>query len=220
MKSWWICQLGISHLHGTDTAASLVFFRDGKPEKREYRHFRINTVAGIDDFKSMREVVERYFTRRIGEKKELPDLLLVDGGKGQLSSAQSVLKKLGLQKQPVAGLAKRLEEIFLPGAKEAQNIPKTSSSLHLLQRIRDEAHRFALTYQKKLRKKRTISSVLTKISGVGPVMAQSLLRHFGSVAALKRASVEEIAEAPGIGRKKAEVIYEEVRSRGIGIRLR
>lgn len=206
-----IACIDISHLHGTDTAASLVFFKDGKPEKREYRHFRINTVAGIDDFKSMREVVERYFTRRIGEKKELPDLLLVDGGKGQLSSAQSVLKKLGLQKQPVAGLAKRLEEIFLPGAKEAQNIPKTSSSLHLLQRIRDEAHRFALTYQKKLRKKRTISSALTKISGVGPVMAQSLLRHFGSVAALKRASVEEIVKAPGIGRKRAEIIFNELK---------
>ena len=152
-----IACIDISHLHGSDTVASLVFFRDGKPEKREYRHFKISTVVGIDDYMSIREVIKRYFTRRLEENKELPNLLLVDGGKGQLSSAQTILNQLGLQKQPVAGLAKRLEEIFLPGASEAQNIPKTSSSLHLLQRIRDEAHRFAITYQRKLRHKRTIS---------------------------------------------------------------
>ncbi|MBT4484049.1 MAG: excinuclease ABC subunit UvrC [Candidatus Latescibacteria bacterium] len=205
-----IACIDISHLMGTDTVASLVFFNNGKPEKREYRHFKIKTVDYIDDFMSMREVVERYFARRIEEKKELPDLLLVDGGKGQLSSALKVLNRLGLQKQPVAALAKRLEEVFLPGAPDAQNIPKTSSSLHLLQRIRDEAHRFAITYQQKLRQKRTISSSLTRISGVGTVMTQALIKYFGSVTAVKKASVQEIAETPGIGMKRAQIIYDEL----------
>ncbi len=203
-----IACIDISHLHGSDTVASLVFFRDGRPEKSGYRHFKIRTVEGIDDFMSMREVVDRYFSRRIEEEKPFPDLLMVDGGKGQLSSAKAVLDNLGLAKQQVAGLAKRLEEVFLPGASEAQNIPKSSSALHLLQRIRDEAHRFAITYQKKLRKKRTISTALTSIEGVGPAMAQSLLTRFGSLAAVRRASVDEIAGTPGIGRKRAEKIAE------------
>lgn len=205
-----IACIDISHLHGTDTVASLIFFRDGKPEKKEYRHFKLQTVVGIDDFMSMREVVRRYFTRCVEEKKELPDLLLVDGGKGQLSSAKTVLEKLGLTEQPVAGLAKRLEEIYLPGAKEAQNIPKTSSSLHLLQRIRDEAHRFAITYQKKLRRTRTISTTLTSINGIGSVLTKYLLSHFGSVEAIKQATLEEIMETQGIGKKRAQSIYEKL----------
>ena len=199
--------IDISHLHGADTVASLIFFRNAKPDKKEYRHFKIKTVAGVDDFMSMREVVTRYFSRRIDERKELPDLLLVDGGKGQLSSAQKALRELGLNSQPVAGLAKRLEEVFVPGAQDAQNIPKTSSALHLLQRIRDEAHRFAVEYQRKLRTKRTISSSLDAIRGIGPEKAAALLRHFGSVAAIKEAPVEEIAAAPGIGVKRAAAVY-------------
>ncbi|MFC1692015.1 excinuclease ABC subunit UvrC [Candidatus Latescibacterota bacterium] len=201
-----IACIDISHLHGTGTAASIVFFRDGKPEKKEYRHYKITTVEGIDDFKSMREVVERYFSRCRKENREVPDLLLVDGGKGQLSSAREVLNRLGFQNQPVAGLAKRLEEVFLPGATEAQNIPRTSSSLHLLQRIRDEAHRFAVTYQKKLSKKRTITSKLNEIEGIGPVMTQSLLKHFGSVAEIEKVDVGTISQVPGIGMKRAHVI--------------
>ena len=203
-----IACIDISHLHGTDTVASLVYFRDGKPLKNEYRRFKIRTVGGIDDFMSMRETVERYFSRRKEEEKDYPDLLLVDGGKGQLSSAKSVLDNLGLSKQPVAGLAKRLEEVFLPGASEAQNIPKTSSALHLLQRIRDEAHRFAITYQKTLRKKRTISSVLTDIDGVGQVTAQTLLSRFGSVEGLKNASLKDVAAVKNIGEKRAAVILD------------
>jgi len=206
-----IACIDISHLHGTDTVASLVFFRNGKPEKKEYRHFKITTVQGIDDFKSMHEVVTRYFTRRIDEKKDFPDLLLVDGGKGQLSTAQKALRALGLKNQPVAGLAKRLEEVFLPGAPEAQNIPKTSSALHLLQRIRDEAHRFAVTYQRNLRKKRTISSALDGIPGIGPKKIAALLKHFGSVAAIRKADIDDIAKTPGIGRKRAQVILEYLR---------
>ena len=203
-----IACIDISHLHGTDTVGSLVYFRDGRPVKQEYRRFNIETVQGIDDFKSMREVVSRYCRRRIEEQHEMPDLLLVDGGKGQLSSARSALIDCGLEHQPVAGLAKRLEEVFLPGASEPQNIPKTSSSLHLLQRIRDEAHRFAITFQRQRRKKRTITTELTAITGIGPVMAQSLLRKFGSVAAVRRASVDEIAAVEGIGIKRAELIHE------------
>ena len=206
-----IACIDISHLHGTDTVASLVFFRNAKPEKKEYRHFKITTVQGIDDFKSMHEVVTRYFARRIDEKRELPDLLLVDGGKGQLSTAQKALKALGLKNQPVAGLAKRLEEVFLPGATEAQNIPKTSSALHLLQRIRDEAHRFAVTYQRNLRKKRTISSVLDGIPGIGPKKTVALLKHFGSVAAIRKADVDDIAKAPSIGQKHVQAISEYLR---------
>ncbi len=201
-----IACIDISHLHGIDTVGSLVFFRDGKPEKKEYRRFRISTVDGIDDFGSMREVVRRYFSRRMEEKKELPDLLLVDGGKGQLSSAKGVLVELGLHDQAAAGLAKRLEELFLPGVPDPQNIPKTSSSIHLLQRVRDEAHRFAVTYQRKLRNKRTITSSISNIEGVGPKKTDDLLKHFGSVKAIRDADAEEIARVPGIGPKLAEII--------------
>jgi excinuclease ABC subunit C len=203
-----IACIDISHLHGTDTVGSLVFFRDGKPEKREYRHFKISTVNGIDDFASMREVVRRYFTRCLEEKKKLPDLLLVDGGKGQLSSAQSILDEIGLNDQTVAGLAKRLEEVFLPGFTDPQNISKTSSSIHLLQRIRNEAHRFAVTYQRKLRKKRTITSSLNTIKGVGQMKTTALLKHFGSVEAIRHAGIEEIAHVSGIGPKLAAVIHD------------
>jgi len=202
-----IACIDISHLHGTDTVGSLVFFRDGKPEKKEYRHFKISTVDGIDDFASMREVVRRYFTKRLEEKREMPDLLLVDGGKGQLSSAELILDELGLKDQAVAGLAKRLEEIFLPGVSDPQNIPKTSSSIHLLQRIRDEAHRFAITYQRKLRKKRIVSSSISKIRGVGPRKTVDLLKHFGSVEAIRNADIEEIAKGSGIGTKYAAIIH-------------
>ncbi len=206
-----IACIDISHFHGSDTVASLVFFRNAKPDKKEYRHFKIETVGGVDDFACMREVVRRYFTRRVGEGKELPDLLLVDGGKGQLSSAREMLSQLGINGQEIAGLAKRLEEVFLPGASEAQNISKTSSSIHLLQRIRDEAHRFAVTYHRALREKRTIASSLTEINGIGPKLAGGLLRHFGSVNKVREAGMEDIAAAPGIGVKRARKIYEDLR---------
>ncbi len=202
-----IACIDISHLGGTDTVASLVVFRDGKPDKKSYRRYRIRTVAGVDDFASMREVVERYFTAVKAVEVGPPDLLLVDGGKGQLSSAKSVLDRLGFGDQPVAGLAKRLEEVFLPGASEPQNIPRTSSALHLLQRIRDEAHRFAHTYQQTLQTKRTIGTSLTAVPGIGPVTARALLRAFGSVAAVRQASESALAEVPGIGAAKAAAIH-------------
>jgi excinuclease ABC subunit C len=209
-----IACIDISHHGGTDTVGSLVFFRDGRPEKNSYRRFRIRSVDGPDDYRSMEEVVERYFTRIRDDGGEPPDLLVVDGGKGQLSSSKRVLDRLGFEAQPVAGLAKRLEEVFLPGAPEPQNIPKTSSALHLLQRIRDEAHRFAHTYQRKLATKRTISTALTEIPGVGPGTAKILLRHFGSVKGVRAATEPELAEAPGIGDKKAAVIHAALRVSG------
>ena len=208
-----IACIDISHLHGTDTVGSLVYFRDGKPDKKEYRRFKITTVNGIDDFASLKEVVRRYLKRRIEEKKELPDLFLIDGGKGQVSSVKSIIDEFGFQDQAIAGLAKRLEEVFLPNSSEAQNIPKTSPSIHLIQRIRDEAHRFAITYQKKLRKKRVISSSLDTIKGIGKKKRIDLIKHFGSVESLKKAAIKEIAETPGIGLKLALEIYKQLRTR-------
>ncbi|MCX7929094.1 MAG: excinuclease ABC subunit C, partial [Patescibacteria group bacterium] len=146
----------ISTLQGADTVASLVVFENGKPKKNEYRKFIIKTVAGQDDYASMSEVVERHYKRVLEENKPLPDLIMIDGGKGQLNSAIKSLKKIGLNNINIIGLAKRLEEIFLPNQKESILIPKTSSSLKLLQQIRDEAHRFAVTFHRERRTKRII----------------------------------------------------------------
>ena len=202
-----IACVDISHLTGTDTVGSLVFFRDGKPEKSGYRRFKLETVVGIDDYAGMREVVTRHFSCLKAEDREIPDLLLVDGGKGQLSSAREALEAVGFPDQQVAGLAKRLEEVFLPGSSAPQNIPRTSSSIHLLQRIRDEAHRFAVTYQRNLRKKRIISTSLTDIPGIGDVKAAALLRQFGSIEEIGRASLDDIARVPGIGPKRAAALF-------------
>jgi excinuclease ABC subunit C len=188
----------ISHIQGTDTVASLVLFEDGKPKKSEYRHYKIETVQGVDDFLSIKEVVERRYRRLISEGKPLPDLIVIDGGKGQLSSAVEVLQKLGIADQPVVGLAKRLEEVFLPGHSDPQNIPKTSSGLRLLQHIRDESHRFAITFHRKLRGKRMVLSELDEIQGIGAGKRKKLLEHFGSVAKLKDASTNEIGSVKGI----------------------
>lgn len=187
----------ISHFQGSETVASMVSFLDGKPRKSEYRKYRIRTVEGIDDFRSMKEVVGRRYRRLLDEQAPLPDLIIVDGGKGQLSSAVEVLTELGLAAQPVIGLAKRLEEVFLPGESIAQNIPKTSSGLKLLQRVRDEAHRFAITFHRSLRDKRTLRTELEEIEGIGPKRAQELLDKLGSVRAIRNASAEEIAAIIG-----------------------
>jgi len=202
----------ISNIGGQDAVGSLVTFLDGKPKKSEYRRFRIATVEGQDDFAMMREVVTRRFQRLLEEERELPDLLMVDGGKGQLSSAQTALKEVGVDDQPVIGLAKRLEEVFLPGSSDPVVIPKVSSSLRLLQAIRDEAHRFAVEYHRKLRGKRTISSALDKIPGVGAARRTALLKTFGSVVRIASAEVEEIAAVEGIGPKLAETIKSELSS--------
>ncbi|MCF7802220.1 MAG: excinuclease ABC subunit UvrC [Candidatus Marinimicrobia bacterium] len=196
----------ISHLGGTETVASMVCFIDAKPAKKEYRKFQIKTVQGIDDFASMREVVHRRYSRVRAEALPEPDLILIDGGKGQLSAAKSVLTQLGLDHIPILGLAKRLEEVFIPGHPAPLGLPKTSPSVILLRRIRDEAHRFAITFQRKRRGKKMVKSALDNISGIGPKRRLALIQHFKSVQRIKNATVEEIMAVPGISRPQAERI--------------
>ncbi len=197
----------ISNISGAYPVASLVVFKDGKPLKSEYRRFNIKSVKGIDDFAMMAEAVKRRYSRLIDEEKELPDLILVDGGKGQLSAALKSLEELQITDQPVIGLAKRLEDVFKPGASEPVNIPKTSSALKLLQRIRDEAHRFAVTHHRNRRSRGGIVSALDNITGVGEVRKRRLIRRFGSVKRIAAAAAEEIAEVEGIDPKTAESIH-------------
>ncbi len=187
----------ISHFQGAETVASMVSFLDGKPRKSEYRKYGIRSVHGVDDFASMREVIERRYTRVLEEEQPLPDLIVVDGGKGQLSSAVEILKELGLDRQPIIGLAKRLEEVFVPGESLPMNLPKTSPGLKLLQRLRDEAHRFAITYHRERRDRATLQTELEEIEGVGPKRAQTLLTAFGSVRSVAQASTEQLAEHVG-----------------------
>jgi len=202
-----IAAFDISNLGPSDAVGSLVFFEDGHPKKSQYRRFRIKTVEGQDDFAMMGEVVKRYFARLTDEKKEFPDLVLVDGGKGQLSTTIDTLNTLGIKSQNVIALAKRLDEVFLPGKSDSLMIPKSSASLKLLQRIRNEAHRFAIEYHHKLRKKRIITSELDQISGIGPARRKILLSHFGSVERIKQASLEELLKAEGVNKKAAENVY-------------
>ena len=196
----------ISNLQGTDTVASMVVFIDGKPRKSLYRKFIIKDVDGPDDFASMREVIERRYSRLKEENETLPDLIMVDGGKGQLSSAVEILNKLEIKNFEIIGLAKRLEEVFVPGISDAQTIPKTSSSLKLLQKVRDEAHRFAITFHRQRRDRRTLSTELLEIQGIGPKIAEKLLKGFKSLSEIKNASEEQLAEI--IGQAKAKLIIE------------
>lgn len=196
----------ISHIQGSETVASLVVFVDGKPKKSLYRRFIIKAVEGVDDFASMREVVERRYSRLKNENEPLPELIMVDGGKGQLSSAVSILDSLGYTNYNIIGLAKRLEEIFFPGDSEAQTIPKTSSSLKLLQHLRDEAHRFAITFHRERRSKRTFQTELTEIKGIGEKVAIKLLIEFKSVNEIKKKSIEELSAV--VGKYKANLVFE------------
>jgi excinuclease ABC subunit C len=201
----------ISNTQGSDSVASMVVFIDGKPRKSEYRKFKVRSVEGPDDFASMREVIDRRYSRLIAEQSPMPDLIMVDGGKGQLSSAVEVLQRLGLRRSaaggstpetsarsvPVIGLAKRLEEVFVPESPDPQSIPGSSSGLKLLQRIRNEAHRFAITYHRELRAKRTLQTELDLIEGIGKKKAKELLEVFGSVQGVKFATEEQLAEVVG-----------------------
>jgi excinuclease ABC subunit C len=186
-----------SNIQGSDPVASMVVFVDGKPKKSEYRKFKIKTVEGPDDFASMREVIQRRYQRMLNENLDPPDLIIVDGGKGQLSSAVEVLTALGLSSLPIIGLAKRLEEVFLPGRSEPELIPKTSTGLRLLQQVRDEAHRFAITFHRSLRSKRTLQTELDLVEGIGKKRATELLEAFGSVQGVKFATQEQLAEIVG-----------------------
>jgi len=197
----------ISNIQGTDPVASMVCFVDGKPKKSEYRKFKIKVKETPDDFAMMREVIARRYSRLLREEKEFPDLVIVDGGKGQLSSAKKILDDLGLKNQPIIGLAKRLEEVFLPGFSDAQMLPKTSSSLKLLQQIRDEAHRFAITFHRERRRERTLKSELDQIPGVGPKRRAQLLQIFGSVKKIKNCTVDELQKTGKVSLSVAEKIF-------------
>ena len=197
----------ISHNQGQETVASMVVFENGMPKKSDYRRFKIKSAEGKpDDFLSMREVTTR---RYVGlPEEELPDLIIIDGGKGQLSSALEIIRnEAGHKTVPVVGLAKQFELIFTEGNSEPVELPRRSQSLYLVQRIRDEAHRFAITFHRNLRGKRNLVSVLDHIVGVGPKRRQSLWTHFGTLDRIKAASVDELASVPGMNRPSAEAIF-------------
>jgi len=201
----------ISNIQGTDPVASMVVFEEGRPRKKDYRRFKIKSVEGPNDFAMMQEVIERRYQRVLEEGGELPDLILIDGGKGQLNAAFEIIQKLGLDGINIIGLAKREEEIFLPGISEPVIIPRNSAALHLIQRIRDEAHRFAVSYHRKLRSRRLTHTMLDDIPGVGPQRRKALLQHFGSLGEIKKASINELKKVEGISTRTARVIYDYLR---------
>jgi len=198
----------ISHFQGKETVASMVYFENGASKRSQYRKYIIRTVDKPDDYQSMREVVERRYTRLLKEKSTLPDLILIDGGKGQLNVAKEILNQLGLNNIPIIGLAERLEEVFIPGYSQAQNIPKSSPAVILLRRIRDEAHRFAITFHRNKRGKNMIKSVLDDIPGLGEIRRKKLLTSFGSVKEIQKHSAEKIAKDAGIPLKLAHNILD------------
>ncbi|MBK6292735.1 MAG: excinuclease ABC subunit C [Ignavibacteria bacterium] len=196
-----------SHMQGTDYVSSMVVFVDGKPKKSEYRHFKLRTVEGNDDFEAMKEVITRRYSRALEEGTDLPDLVIIDGGKGQLSHAMEIFASLGLiGRFTVVGLAKRLEEVFVPGQSVPLYLAKTSASLRLLQQARDEAHRFAITYHRTLRDKRTLQTELTEIPGVGEASAQKLLSIIGSVERVRESTYEVLAEV--VGKTMAKKVFD------------
>ena len=198
----------ISHAQGTDVVASAVWFENARPKRSEYRKFKIQIFEGNDDFKSMHEVVTRFFRRRLEEAKPLPDLAVIDGGKGQLGMAREALDALGVTQIGLISLAKKDEEIFLPGQSDSVRLPRRSPALRMLQQARDEAHRFAITFQRQKRAARTITSELLKIPGIGPNKRRALLHVFGSVQGVKEASVDAIAAVPGFGETSARKVLQ------------
>ena len=201
----------ISNILGTLAVASMVTFTNGRPDRQAYKRFRIKTVMQSDDFAMMREAVSRHFGRLLAEKRPLPDLLMVDGGKGQLSSAIEALISVNAPPLPILGLAERNEEIYIPQRSEPIVLDRHDHALRLLQSVRDEAHRFAITYHRNLREKRIQASLLDDIPGVGAVRKRELLRSFGSLASLQKADADEIARrVPGIGMAVAEKIMEHL----------
>ena len=208
-----IC-IDISTNQGRDTVGSLVWFEAGRPRKAEYRKFKIKGPGQQDDFAAIHEVMTRYLTRRREETKPLPDLIVIDGGKGQLSAAVDAATTLGITETPIISLAKKEEEIFLPGRSESLRLSRRSPSLRLLQRLRDETHRFGVAYNRKRRTKRTITSALLEIPGVGPNRRRMLLETFGSLAGVKSATVGEIAALPGFSQRLAERVLAAVAAAG------
>ena len=195
----------ISHIQGSETVASMVVFEGGAPKKSDYRRFKIRSAEGKpDDFKSMREVTERRYGKA---DAEMPDLIIIDGGKGQLSSACEIIRGAGHITVPVVGLAKRFEEVYREGESDPVILPRSSQALYLIQRIRDEAHRFAITYHRKLRNKRNLVSILDNVEGIGPKRRKILLDHFGNIEKIKQASVAEMADLDGMNTPSAEAVY-------------
>jgi excinuclease ABC subunit C len=220
----------ISQIQGTEPVASMVSFENNLPDKRNYKKFKIKTVSGQDDFASMSEVIRRRYTKA-KEEGTLPDLILIDGGKGQLNATLDVLKDLKIEEPDVIGLAKarsgeegsdrEFERVFLPGVEEPVILDPTSATTHLVARARDEAHRFAITYHRKLREKRAVHSELDDIPGIGEARKKALLRHFGSIEKIKQATAEELAGVPGVTKKAAEEIanyFRGARVQGAGDR--
>jgi excinuclease ABC subunit C len=193
----------ISHISGTFVVASMVRFADGRPDKAGYRRFAIKSFVGNDDFRAMEEVVGRRYRRLADERKPFPDLVLIDGGRGQVGAALKAFFALGLNPPPLVGLAKREETVVFPDARAPLNLPAGHPGLRLLQRLRDEAHRFANTYNADLRSKKIRESVLDDVPGLGPARRAALLAHFGTIEKLRGASAEEIAAVPGFGGKLA-----------------
>ncbi|HKS07182.1 MAG TPA: excinuclease ABC subunit UvrC [Gemmatimonadaceae bacterium] len=200
----------ISTTQGTDTVASVVWFENGRPKRSEYRTLRIKTVEGTDDFASMREAVSRYFVRRENEHKPRPELLVVDGGKGQLGAAATALGEAGVADLPLISLAKRDEDVFVRGRAEPLRLSRRSPALRLLQQARDEAHRVAVTYNRKRRTMRTVTSELLSIPGVGPAKRRALLAKFGSLQGVREASVEAIAAVPGFSAVSAQRVLDKL----------
>ena len=200
-----------SNIQGTNPVASCVVFKDGKPSKRDYRHFIIKTVVGANDFASMEEVLTRRYSRLLQEGKPLPQLVVVDGGKGQLSSAVEAFDRLGIRgKVAVVGIAKRLEEIYFPGDSVPLYIDKGSESLKVVQHLRDEAHRFGITHHRLRRSKGQTASVLDDIKGIGEKTRTALLKHFKSVKRLREASEVEVAAV--VGQAKAKILINGLQS--------
>ena len=196
-----------SNILGEHAVAAMSVFKNGKPSKKDYRHFNIKTVEGPDDFASMEEVVYRRYKRILDEALDLPDLIVIDGGKGQLSSAMSSLEKLGLQgKIPIVGIAKKLEELYYPHDSAPLYIDKKSETLRIIQHMRDEAHRFGITHHRKKRSKALVKTELSDIKGIGDATSQDLLRHFRSVKKIKEASISDLAAI--IGNSKAKIVFD------------
>jgi excinuclease ABC subunit C len=204
----WIEAFDVSNIQGAEGVAALVVCEEGVMKRSQYRKFKIKTVQGSDDCRSIYEVVHRRYRRRLADQASLPDLILIDGGKGQLHSAYQALSKLGIEDVPLASIAKREEILFVQGQEGSLVLPHTSPVLHLIQEIRDEAHRFAVTYHRKRRSLRDFHSELDQIAGIGEKRKKRLLRNFGSVAQIRSASVEELV--PFVGEKLARKVKKKL----------
>lgn len=201
----------ISNIQGTDNVASMVVFENAQPKKSDYRHFKVRGVEGTaNDFASMKEVVMRRYGRLVKEEKPLPDLIIIDGGKGQLNAALEALAEINLHGMDIIGLAKRQEEVYRPGESTPVLLSRRSEALHLLQRTRDEAHRFAVTFHRKLRAKRSLVSGLDVLPGVGAARRKALIAHFGSFDRVKQATLEELTAVPGLPKNVAAAIFQSL----------